>query len=43
MLKNVAFIKIQKAATFNSVRKLINYSDITNISHRLFFDSFVYS
>ena len=48
MLKNVASIQIQKVATFNSDRKIINLipknqSDITNNSHRLFFDAFVYS
>ena len=47
MLKNVAFILIQKEATFNSDRKQINiipknHSNITNNSHRLFFDAFAY-
>ena len=47
MLKNVAFIQIQKDATFNSDRKKnqfnsIQISDITNNSHRLFFDAFLF-
>ena len=46
--KNVVSIQIQKDATFNSiVNKSIkfqtNYSDITNNSHRLFYDAFVNS
>ena len=47
-MKNVAFIQIQKFATFNSDRKKIilfqtNHSDITTNSHWYFFDAFVYS
>ena len=36
MIKNVASIHIQKVATFNSDRKIINSK------HRLFFEAFVY-
>ena len=49
MLENVASIQIQKVVTFNLDRKIINlipnksFRYITNISHRLFFDAFVYS
>ena len=48
MLKNVASLQIQKVATFNSGRKKsmkfqTNHSDITNNSHRIFFDALVYS
>ena len=46
MLKNEATIQIQKFATFNSDRKIINltytnHSDITTNNLRLFFDAFV--
>ena len=46
--KTVGFIQIQKVATFNSDRKKkskkfqTNHSDITNNSHRLFFDAFLF-
>ena len=47
MVKNVASVQIQKVATFNSDRKIIHLIpkklDITNNSHRLFFDAFVFS
>ena len=49
MLKNEASMKIQKVATFNLDRKIINlipkinHSDMTTNSHRLFFDAFVHS
>ena len=47
-MKNEASIQIQKDATFNSDRKIINlilknHSDITTNSHPLFFDAFEYS
>ena len=49
MLKNVATIQIQKFATFNSDRKIINlipnksFRYYNQFNLRLFFDTFVYN